>query len=151
MAGNIRRTHGDLRLLLTCNTPTGRAAAAPAFDEVRYAPLDRAAVVRKVLDRVRPSLYVFVEAEIWPVLLMEMHRTRVPTAMVNARVSERSFARYRFAGGLIRRALGGVARVCARDEESAGRLIALGARRDCLLYTSPSPRDQRGSRMPSSA
>lgn len=129
----IRRTHSDLPLLLTCNTPTGRAAAAAVFDEVRYAPLDRTAVVRKVLDRVRPSLYVFVEAEIWPALLIEMNRADVPTVMVNARVSERSFARYRLAGRLIARALCTVDRVCARDDESAERLIALGARREATV------------------
>jgi 3-deoxy-D-manno-octulosonic-acid transferase len=133
VARSVRRTHRALPLLLTCNTSAGRAAAAPEFDEVRYAPLDRAAVVRKVLDRVRPSLYVFVEAEIWPVLLIEMNRARVPAVMVNARVSERSFARYRLAGGLIRRALGSLERVCARDEESARRLIALGARREATV------------------
>ncbi len=133
VARSVRRAHRDLPLLLTCNTPAGRAAAAPEFDEVRYAPLDRAAVVRKVLDRVRPSLYVFVEAEIWPVLLIEMNRVRVPAVMVNARVSERSFARYRLAGGLIGRALGSIERVCARDEESARRLIALGARREATV------------------
>jgi len=115
------------RLVLTCNTVAGRAAADEVFAEVRVLPLDRTSVVRKVLDRVMPALYVFVETEIWPVLLLELARRRVPAAMVNARISDRSFPRYRFGVGLLRPALGSLAAVCARDEQSAERLLALGA------------------------
>ena len=127
-AGAVRARQPELPLLLSCNTPAGRAAAGDPFDAVHYLPLDRPRVVRRVLGRVAPALYVFVETEIWPVLLLELARARVPAAMVNARISDRSFPRYRLAGSLIRPALSTLAAVCARDETSRSRLVSLGAR-----------------------
>lgn len=121
-----------LRLLLTCNTLAGRAGACEAFCEVRSLPLDRAWIVRKVLDRVAPALYVFVETEIWPVLLLELANRKVPAVMVNARISDRSLRVYRMGlglgPGLIRPALASLTALCAREERSRRRLLALGAR-----------------------
>lgn len=127
VAAAVRAAMPAARMVLTCNTATGRAAADDVFEEVRSLPLDRGPVVRKVLDRVVPALYVFVETEIWPVLLLELASRRVPAVMVNARISDRSFPRYRLGVGLLRPALGSLAAVCVRDADSAKRLVALGA------------------------
>lgn len=123
----LRRERPTAHLLLTCNTPTGRAAALEAgVDEVRYFPLDHPAVVAGVVARAEPSLFVFVETEIWPALLLELAARGVATVMVNACVSARSFSRYRRVRALIGAALGGVSLVCGRDEESLQRLLSLG-------------------------
>lgn len=117
------------RIVLTCQTATGRALASTfGADEVRFAPLDSERAVTRALRRFQPALFVLVETEVWPRLLAALARASVPATMVSARVSARSFARYRLARGLFAPPLATLARVCARDEESAERLVHLGAR-----------------------
>ncbi len=132
----LRAVGPPIHLLVTCNTATGRELAAtfPA-DEVRYFPLDSRAIIRRLLDRIRPVLFVFVETEIWPVLLLELARRGIPTAMVNARISARSYPRYRLIAPLVGAALASVARICARDEESRRRLLNLGAKPEAIHTT----------------
>jgi 3-deoxy-D-manno-octulosonic-acid transferase len=116
------------RFVLTCQTETGLALAARiAVDESRYFPIDCRFVVRRALARFRPSLFLFVEAEIWPRLLLELAAAGVPAAMLGARVSATSFRRYRLVRGLFAPALATLARVCARDAVSLRRLLELGA------------------------
>ncbi len=116
-------------ILLTCNTATGRRAAeALDCDGVRYFPLDWRPILDRILRRARPSIFIFVETEIWPTLLVRLKQLAVPTAMVNGRVSDSSFPRYRRIWDLIAPALASVPVVCARDEISWERLLELGAR-----------------------
>ena len=84
---------------------------------VFYFPFDFAFVVRRVLRSVRPRLLVLMEGEIWPNLLRECRRRGVKTAIVNGRVSARSFPRYRLVRPLIRRVLADVDAFCMQSEE----------------------------------
>src|SRR6185503_17526812 len=79
------------------------------------------------LRLVRPRLFIMMETEIWPNLLRECRRRGVRTAMINGRISNRSYPRYRLIRPFIRRVLGDVDRFCVQSEESARRLIDLGA------------------------
>jgi len=83
--------------------------------------------VRRVFDRVRPRLFVLMEGEIWPNVLRECTRREVKTLVVNGRVSTRSFARYRLIRPLLRRVLAGVGSFCMQSDESARRIMELGA------------------------
>ena len=68
----LRSRVTGFRILLTCNTATGRAEAFRAgVDEVRYLPVDFGPVVRRAVDIAHPTLFAFVETEIWPTLLGE--------------------------------------------------------------------------------
>jgi 3-deoxy-D-manno-octulosonic-acid transferase len=123
----LRSRRRDARFILTCQTATGLALAAGlGAHETRYFPLDCRFAVRRFLSRFKPSLFLFVEAEIWPRLLLELSAAGVPSAMVGARVSEASFRRYRRVRGLFEPALATLACVCARDDASLRRLLALG-------------------------
>ncbi len=68
-----------------------------------------------------------VETEIWPNLLRECRRRGVKTAIVNGRLSPRSFSRYRLVAPLMRRVMGDIDRFCVQSEEAARRFIELGA------------------------
>ena len=70
-----------------------------------YFPFDFTFIVRRVLAIVRPAMVVLVEGEIWPNLLRECRRTGVKTIVVNGRVSNRSYPRYRLVRPLFRRVL----------------------------------------------
>ncbi|MGH9219642.1 MAG: 3-deoxy-D-manno-octulosonic acid transferase, partial [Vicinamibacterales bacterium] len=96
-------------------------------DAVFYFPFDLGIFVRRTLDLVRPKLFIMMETEIWPNLLYECRRRGVKTAVVNGRLSGRSFPRYRMIRGFMRRVLDHVDRFLVQSEESARRFIDLGA------------------------
>ncbi|MFL1460682.1 3-deoxy-D-manno-octulosonic acid transferase [Roseococcus sp. DSY-14] len=126
----------ELHVLLTTGTVTSAVLLRerwPALDSGRathrFAPLDVPAWVGRFLDGWRPDAAAFVESEIWPNTLAALAARGVPAALVNGRLSPRSFARWRrWAPGPARRLLGGFARVLPRSAEDAARFAALGAR-----------------------
>jgi 3-deoxy-D-manno-octulosonic-acid transferase len=121
----------DLNILVTTGTVTSAALVAKRQgDRVihQYIPVDRAAWVARFLDHWRPDCAIWIESEIWPNLLLAMADRRVPAALVNARMSEASHARWKLAPNTIRRLLSSFELCLAQTEAEAGRLGALGAR-----------------------
>ncbi|HEY0786941.1 MAG TPA: glycosyltransferase N-terminal domain-containing protein, partial [Acidobacteriaceae bacterium] len=116
---------------LSTTTRTGQALARERFgsNRVFYFPLDFAFSMRAWLGSLRPSVVVLVESEFWPRMLTECHEAAVPVAVVNARVSDRSWPRYQRLRMLWRPFLGSLALVLAQSEEDARRLRLLGAAR----------------------
>lgn len=124
--------HPDLRALVTTGTLSSArilAGRLPARALHQFAPLDRPQWVRRFLDHWRPDMAIWIESELWPNLLMETARRGVPMALVNARLSARSFHRWRLAPRGMATLLGCFRVILARDETSAGFLRRLGAAR----------------------
>src|SRR5262249_36807953 len=96
-------------------------------DAVFYFPFDWAFIVRRTLDIVKPRVFVMMETEIWPNLLRVCRERGVKTVLINGRISARSYPRYRLIRPFFRRVLADVDRFCMQSEESARRLIDLGA------------------------
>ena len=94
----------------------------------QYAPLDSAAAVKRFLDHWRPDLALFVESEFWPNLVLKTRERHVPMALINARLSERSFRGWSRASSLARVLLSSFDACLAQDEPTASRLTRLGAR-----------------------
>src|SRR5262245_16103568 len=82
---------------------------------------------RRTLSLVRPRLFLMMETEIWPNLLRLCKKRGVKTAVINGRISQRSFPRYRIVRPFFKRVLDDVDRFCMQSEESARRLVSLGA------------------------
>ncbi len=124
-----------LSVLLTTATVTGGELAERRLDELglagrvrhRLAPLDVPGWARRFLDHWRPDAAAFVESELWPNLLAACRARAIPTALLNARMSERSARSWRRAPGFARRVLGGFDLVLAQSEADAARLGGLGA------------------------
>ncbi len=95
-----------------------------------YAPYDFPCAMARFFDRVQPRLVVLMETELWPNLLARAGADRVPTLLVNARLSARSAAGYRRLGGLTRAMLGGLTMIACQYPEHADRFLALGAAPD---------------------
>lgn len=92
----------------------------------QYVPIDVRAFVRRFLDHWRPDLAVWTESELWPSLITETHSRRIPMLLVNARLSERSAARWRWSGGAARDLLSRFAAVQAQDDQTAIALKRMG-------------------------
>ncbi len=134
----LREKHPGLRIFLSTTTMSAQQLArrnALDVDGVFYFPFDLGVVVRRTLDLVKPKLFLMMETEIWPNLLRECRRRGVRTAIVNGRLSTRSFPRYRFARGFFRHVLADIDHFCVQSDESRRRFIEIGAAADRITVT----------------
>ncbi len=125
----LREQYPGHPVFLSTTTETGRQVAEgiEGLDGVFYFPVDLPGPIGRVLDQVRPMLVITVDTEIWPNLLRLCRRRGIRTVLVNGRISDRSFPRYRLARWFFRHVLGDLDLACMQSEESARRLMALGA------------------------
>ena len=126
----LRERHPGHGVVITTATPTGRAKARSAFGEgvdVRYLPYDTPRAVARFLDRVRPTLGVIMETELWPTLFEACSRRGIPLVLASARLSARSVARYRRGGALFRDLFGPGVAIAAQSEADAERFRLIGA------------------------
>jgi 3-deoxy-D-manno-octulosonic-acid transferase len=130
LAADLKAQYPRLRLFLSTTTIAGQQVARRNLqhvDAVFYFPFDWTFIVRRTLNLVKPRLFIMMETEIWPNLLRECRARGIKTIMINGRISSRSYPRYRLVRGFFRRVLADVDRFCMQSEESARRLIDLGA------------------------
>lgn len=130
LIADLRTQYPRLRLFLSTTTIAGQQVAKKNLqqvDAVFYFPFDWGFTVRRVLDIVKPRMFVMMETEIWPNLLRECRSRGIKTIVINGRISARSYPRYRLVRPLFRRVLADIDRFCMQSEESARRIIDLGA------------------------
>jgi 3-deoxy-D-manno-octulosonic-acid transferase len=145
---------GRVTVLLTSGTATSQALLDQRIPELglsgavihRFAPLDVPSWIDRFLSHWQPDAACFVESELWPNQLAACCARGIPLMLLNARMSDRSFSRWRWAPGFARHILGGFIRVQARSEQDADRLRLLGARcvdspGDLKFAASPLPAD----------
>jgi 3-deoxy-D-manno-octulosonic-acid transferase len=117
-------------LVVSTTTLTGQRVAREAFGAraalVCYFPFDWAWCVRRALRRISPSAVLLMETELWPRFLRECRRKGVPVAVVNGRLSEKSFRRYSLVRPFIRRVLSDISLALMQGEADAERMQALG-------------------------
>lgn len=123
------REQSGCAVVVSTTTRTGQALASERFgaDSVFYFPLDFAFAVRAYMRALKPRMVVLLETEFWPRMLSECHRRRIPVAVVNARISNRSWPRYHRLRRLWQPFLRNFAAVLAQSEIDVERLQALGA------------------------
>jgi 3-deoxy-D-manno-octulosonic-acid transferase len=121
----------NISILLTSGTVTSASIVAKRFppDIIhQYVPYDSPRYVTRFLDHWRPSLALFIESDLWPNLILSSAARRLPMVLINGRMSQRSFQRWRRMSGTIS-ALLGLFEVClVRSKVDAERFTALGSR-----------------------
>jgi len=118
------------RVVVSTTTMTGQAVARASLrgaDALFYAPFDWPGPVRRVLAAFEPSLLLLVETELWPNLIHEARRRGARIAVVNGRISDRSYGRYRLARVFLRRVLAEVDLLLMQTAEYARRVAEIGA------------------------
>ncbi|MCC7168101.1 MAG: 3-deoxy-D-manno-octulosonic acid transferase [Rhodospirillales bacterium] len=148
----VERLAARAAILVTTGTVTSAALLAerlPANAFHQYVPVDRLPWVRRFLDHWGPDLALWLESEFWPNLMLETAARRIPMALINGRVSDRSLASWRRMPGAARTLLGCFAWALGQSDEDARRLALLGARHTgCvgnLKYAAlPLPVDESG-------
>jgi len=126
----LRQQYPGLKIFVSTTTLTGQQIARtrlPNVDEVFYFPFDLQPFVGRTLRIVNPRLFIMLETEIWPNLLRACKKAGVKTMLVNGRISSRSYPRYKMARSFFRNVLANVDKFCMQSEESARRIIDIGA------------------------
>jgi len=126
----LRAARPAVSILVTTGTTTSAELMArrlPSGAFHQYAPVDRATWVARFLDHWRPGLALWIESELWPNLIGATRARNIPMALLNGRMSERSFAGWRRLPGLIGPVLSAFDLCLAQSPGDAARLQALGA------------------------
>ncbi|HEY4232780.1 MAG TPA: 3-deoxy-D-manno-octulosonic acid transferase [Lacipirellulaceae bacterium] len=133
----LRAAHPDWQIVLSTTSRTGYELARKKYADltVFYCPLDFSWAVRTAIRRVRPTLLVLAELELWPNLILAAKERGTRVAIINGRMSDHSFPGYRRIRPLISRLLRQIDFIAAQNEESAERFRALGAPADRVRVT----------------
>lgn len=143
----LRARFPQHRVLVSTTTDTGQKLARSRFgvENVFYFPLDFAFAVRPYLKVIRPELVVIAETEFWPNFLRLAQARGTRIAVVNARISDRSFPGYKRFYDLVQRVLSNVDLFLTQTQEDRRRLEEIGARVDRvqvggnLKFDAPTP------------
>lgn len=121
----------NAKIVVSCTTSTGMAEyrrLLPSRITKIYYPIDRRKFVRRALATINPEVIILLETEIWPNFLWRANALNIPVFLTNARLSDRSFPRYKTFGWLFRPLFASLAGVSCQNEEDAQRLRLVGCR-----------------------
>ncbi len=133
----IRKKYPDYQILVSNVTETGHAIALENkdIDLCIFFPFDFSWAVKKAITAINPELIIIVETEIWPNFTRQAAESKVPLVMVNGRISDRSFPRYKFFQFLLKPILERFSSFCMQSQTDAERIITLGAPRERVENT----------------
>ena len=126
----LRKRFPSDRLVVSTTTVTGQQVANKAFAQdaaaIFYFPIDWAWTVRRVLRALNPSVVLIMETELWPNLLRECRRRSIPVALINGRISQKSYRRYQQIRTFMKEVLHNLSVAFMQSDDDATRISALG-------------------------
>jgi 3-deoxy-D-manno-octulosonic-acid transferase len=135
-AAMLRQRHDDDLYLVTATTRNGveflEKNRHPSFCAIGFQPIDSITMVRHVVEHYHVTRLWLIETELWPSMLLVCMRCGIPVGIVNGRIEERSFGRYRRLQAVVRPLLAPLDIVLAQSDAYAARFVELGARRDVV-------------------
>jgi 3-deoxy-D-manno-octulosonic-acid transferase len=141
----IRRQLPGVPVLISVVTANGYEMAKriiPEADSIIFFPLDLPWLSRRVITRIKPTLFVLVETELWPNFLFSCRDLAIPVMMVNGRISDKSVGNYRYLFTILDRMLETVNRFCMQSTIDAQYIIRLGAKPRRVFVTGNTKYDQ---------
>ncbi len=141
----LRERYPNAALVFSTVTPTGQAAARQrlkGIDCFIYFPFDLIWVTRSVVRKISPALFIFLETEIWPNCLRALSENKTPSLLINGRISDRGFRRYRWIRFFLSEVLSEIALFLMQTDRDAAKMIDLGARPERVERTGNMKYDQ---------
>lgn len=133
----LRKELPEHALVVSTVTLTGQRLARDLFrnqaEKVLYFPFDWRWSVRRALDAVNPVAVLVMETELWPNFLRECKKREIPVALVNGRISRKSFGRYLKIRFFLQRVLGCLSMAVMQSERDAERIRELGIREESVF------------------
>jgi 3-deoxy-D-manno-octulosonic-acid transferase len=138
LVSRLRQLYPQKKIVISTVTSTGNKIAqnliAPG-DYLTYLPLDFSFIVRRVLKKINPSMFIIAETEIWPNLISCLAKMRVPVVVVNGRISDSSYRGYLLVRFFIRPVLRRVKQFCVQTDLDLRRLEDLGVESSRIQVT----------------
>jgi 3-deoxy-D-manno-octulosonic-acid transferase len=134
----LQKNHPEYDLVVSAVTKTGKREAERLLKDVKlvfFMPVDLGRFIRRALRNLEPAALILVETELWPNLIRESKRSGCFVGMINGRISERSFRRYRLAKSLFKETISHFDLLCLQSEEHKERMVRLGADRGRIEIT----------------
>jgi 3-deoxy-D-manno-octulosonic-acid transferase len=137
MIAELSAREPEWEIVVSTTTKTGYDLARRKYADrtVFYCPLDFSWATANAMRRVRPTILVLAELELWPNLIRAAKRQAVKVAIINGRLSDNSFRGYRRLRPVVNRVLRQIDLVAAQNAETAERFLALGARPEVVHAT----------------
>lgn len=127
---NLKGHFKDKRIVFSASTKTGFEIADKLFkknvDSIFFFPFDLLFSVKYITKKIDPAIVIIVESDIWPNFLFEMKKRNVPVILINARLSKRSFKRYRRFAFIANKLFLSFAKICTQSIEDTKRFMLLG-------------------------
>jgi 3-deoxy-D-manno-octulosonic-acid transferase len=126
----LRERYPNAAIVFSTVTPTGQAAARrrlKGVDRFIYFPFDLIWVTRSVVRKISPALFIFLETEIWPNCLRALAENKTPSLLINGRISDRGYRRYRWIRFFLSDVLREVSLFLMQTERDVAKMIDLGA------------------------
>ncbi|MDP2279456.1 MAG: 3-deoxy-D-manno-octulosonic acid transferase [Nitrospirota bacterium] len=129
----LKVRHPSVSLVLSTITDTGQKVAMEKASEgtkVIYLPFDLNFILKRTLKHIQPSLFITIETELWPNLLLTLKKRKIPAVVMNGRISDDSFKGYKRIKFFMRSIISCVDLFCMQDAVYAGRIKELGAQEE---------------------
>lgn len=126
----IRQEVPETAIVLTTMTSTGNETAKKLIPEANwifFSPLDHPLLIRRVLKRLKPRLFLIAETELWPNLLRLCGSKKIPVLLFNGRISEKSLRGYLLFKSFFKRCLESISFFLMQSEEDRNRIVQIGA------------------------
>src|SRR3989338_3746091 len=138
LAPLLRKAFPSRALLFSTVTHTGNKVArtiATGNEGVFYLPFDISFIVNKVVKVIRPEIFISMETEFWPNLIHSLYKSGAKIILVNGRISNRSYPRYKRAGFFISAILKKFSLILTQSDQDAVKVITLGAPKEKVFVT----------------
>ena len=134
----LENRFGDIEIVMSTTTDTGFARAANLFGDrlqVFYFPLDFSWIMRRAFRNIRPSVCLLMELEVWPNFTQIARQLNIPVVVVNGRISDSSFSKYKMIKPVVKRIFQKVSLILAQTDEYAGRFKKIGCPAERVIVT----------------
>jgi 3-deoxy-D-manno-octulosonic-acid transferase len=134
----LKKQLPDFEIAISTTTDTGFSRAKELFGAnhtVFYFPLDFSPVMRRAFDNIRPAICLLVELEVWPNFVQIAHQSNIPVVVINGRISDRSFSKYRKIKPVVKNIFKKVNLILAQTDQYADRFRQLGSPAEKVIVT----------------
>ena len=134
----LKKRLPDLEIVISTTTDTGFSRANELFGKnlaVFYFPLDFSLVMRRAFDNIRPAICLLVELEVWPNFVQIAHQLKIPVVVINGRISDRSFSKYKKIKPVVKNIFKKVDLVLAQTDQYAQRFKEIGCLAEKVIVT----------------
>lgn len=134
----LQQKYPQLPITVTTMTPTGSERVKSLLkDSVShvYLPYDLPGAIKRFLKTTKPKIVIIMETELWPNFISQCYKQKIPLIIANARLSERSAARYGKLGKAVKQLFSKISMVAAQNQQDGERFVSLGLPADHLAIT----------------